>query len=220
MGYENPATYDKTDGGGNLTIAGNKVSWNDLDRDETSHISDSKGVNHFSGDFEHLFEIQLSDRNGVPCGNWWVVANAQSDLKALIDGAANAAYLQLWGTDIEFFVLEGGAEGGSGAYGSADSTTYYITLKRDDDGGANNTGQYEVEIRTGSHTVPPGTLEDTLTRDCAAGGQFDFEFIYFVQSYDDAQGGNSFDGFTENLDLQEAAPPAGIPILRRRRECA
>ena len=51
-------------------------------------------------------------------------------------------------------------------FGSAASTTYYITLHRDDDGGANSTGQYTLEIRTGSHT---GVLQETLSIDSSAG---------------------------------------------------
>lgn len=207
MAYENFETipYDETDESTNITLAGTKVSWAQLRRKDTSHVSDSKGANHFSGDFEHKFKVQFSNRVDTPLVCFWALANAQLNFKALIDSSANAAVFHHYGTTLYLRALENGSLNDALTYTGLDSTTYYITLSRDDGGGTNNTGQYVAEIRITSHS---GELKDTLTVDCSEGEQNDFEYIFGCMSYDDNYDGDT-DGFTENLDLQEGAPPVG-----------
>ncbi len=63
-------------------------------------------------------------------------------------------------------------------------------------------------IRTGSHA---GVLKDTLTIDAAAGEQNDYQYGYCVATRDDSANTNVRNGFTQNLDLQEAEG-LSIPI--------
>lgn len=209
MGYEDFTTYDETDEVGNVTVISSKVSWATLSRNHTSHVSRSKGSNHFRRDFEHLFEIQLSNVVSSPVICFWALANVQLDLKALRDaGGDGAQLLHYQSARLELHVLENGSYTRDIWASASANTTYYVTLARDDDGGANSTGQYTAEIRTGSHT---GTLKDTLTVDCAAGEQNDFEYIFGLMSYDD-NSPSWADGFTQNMDLQD------ISLFRRRME--
>lgn len=209
MAIENFTTYDETDEGSNVTIIASKVSWNDLARTHTSHVSDSKGAGHFSGDFEHKFEFQFSDRVNDPIAVPWALANAQLNSKALADAGADAAFFWQYRDGLRVRLLENGAFNDSLVFVGVDGTLYFVTIKRDDDGGVNNTGQLTAEIHTGDYH-PAGTHVDLLTVDASAGEQNDFEYIFGLMTYDDNSGGNTIDGFTQNLDLQEVAPPVGM----------
>lgn len=209
MAYEYFLNYDETDENNTVTVAASKVSWAALGRSDTSHVSRSKGSNHFAGDFEHLFEVQYSDVISNPLNCFWGLANAQADFKALIDSSADAVNFNHYSSNrLRLSVLEDGVHTLDQWTSAVAGTTYYITLARDDDGGANSAGQYTAEIRTTSHT---GTLRATLTVDCAAGEQNDFEYIFSLMSYDDNTSPHA-GGFTQNLDLQD------ISIYRRRIE--
>lgn len=213
MANEDFTTYDETDEGTNVTVIASKVSWIKITRAETSHVSDSKGGGHFGGDFTHKFECMYENFNGFEIINFWALANVQVDWKTIIDASAKAHVFSLQNEEFMLHVAEAGGRTTDIWANPAVSTTYFITIDRDDDGGANNTGQLVALIRTGSHA---GALQDTLTVDCAVGEQNDFEYVFGLMSYDDNEAGAWADGFTQNLDLQEVAP-SGIVILRRRR---
>lgn len=210
MAYEDFTTYDETDEGDNVTVAQNKVSWEDLARDETSHVSSDKGVNHFGGDFEHLFECQYSGANGWEIHSYWAIANVQQNMKEIDDAGGDYQAFTNANEEFKLKVIENGGTSDDTWADPVSGTTYYITLARDDDGGANNTGQLTAEIRITSHS---GELKATLTVDCAAGEQNDFRYVFGLMSYDDGEGSAWADGYTENLDLQEAAPPAGGQMI-------
>jgi len=205
MAYENFSSYTEVDEGTNVTVATNKVSWVDLDRDETSYLYKDKGANYFDGDFTHQFECQCSGRDaGNPLFAYWVLANDIGNLKTLVDAAVDYIefhyrYDDTNGNLFHLYVVQGGVGITYDTYdGPTDNTTYYITIERDDDGGANGTGQIKAYIRTGSHS---GTLVDTLSADCAAGEQNDYRYIYALCSYDTASAGEDASGYTERLDL-------------------
>jgi len=211
VAYEDFTTYTEVDPGANITKTATKVSWNDLATGSESYICDDKGVDHFSGDFEHLLEITMSDCGFLAYQCWWVLANGLGTPSALATGGGDLYYFyQFGGSSIGITIIENGVNGGSDYWGSpSQSTLYFVTINRDDDSGANSTGRLTVYIRTGSHT---GTLKDTLTVDCKAGEQNDFRYVYPCSSY--GYGSQTCDGYTQNLDLQEAAPPVGAtPLL-------
>jgi hypothetical protein len=212
MAYEDFNTYDETDEGGNVTVTASKISWALLTRAQSSHVSLSKGSAHFGGDLEHKFRCQHSNVFASPLACFWALANTQADYKALIDAGADAAmFYHYTAANLRLVALENGAPVTDQWAGASSSVTYYVTVRRDDDGGANGTGQYTAEVRTGGHA---GTLKDTLTVDCSAGEQNDFEYVFGLMSYDDNDAGNRSSGFTENLDLQEAPTIRGRPGFR------
>lgn len=198
---------DYTEGGaeGDVTIAQYKISWNDLDRDEYEYVYKDKGAAHFSGDFEHLFEIQFSDRANSPAIGFHGVSSAAKDMKALVVDDEDAQLVEHYSAQIKVLLIENGTDDESPHYTGSDSTTYYCTFERDDDGGGTSDGLLTLEIRTGSHT---GNLEDTVTIDCTA--QLDHRYCLACISWRDNNSNYSADGFIENLDLQEGAPPAGF----------
>jgi len=212
MPYEDFLTYDETDQNNNVTVSSSKISWEDMRRSDLTHVSDSKGAAYFDGDFEHKFECQFSDINYAPIVGFWALANVQLAMKPIQDAGEDAAHFYQFEDSLVIQVTENGTPGDSESWQGAESTTYYITLSRNDDGGANSTGQYIAEIRTDSHT---GTLQTTLTCDCAAGEQNDFEFIFGLMNSGSTGVLNTSDGFTQNLDLQgNGEVGAGAMTLR------
>lgn len=213
MAYEDFTTYTEVDEGGNVTVTTNKVSWVDLDTDETSFLYKDMTVDFFDGDFTHKFECQVSGRDaGNPLFAYWMVANDIGDIFFLINNSNDFIfftyfYSSVTGNNFELTLWENGAPGEADVFdGPTDGVTYYVTISRDDDGGANNTGQIKAYIRTGSHS---GSLVDTLSVDCAAGEQNDYRYIYALCSYDESAADEDASGHTERLDLSPVILIAG-----------
>lgn len=211
MAYEDFTTYTEFDEGGDITVdSATKVSWVSLKSiQDTGYLYKDKGVNHFSADFTHKFEIQFSNVGTVTVLYQWMLANAIGDWRDLyVAGEDFYAFNLYYGAEnLRLMVVEGGVIVDNDVWpspGPQDLTTYFIEIVRDDDGGANNTGRLTSYIRTGSHA---GALQDTLVVDCSAGEQNDYRYIYAVATDDTDSSSSSIDGFTQNLDIGEA--PAG-----------
>lgn len=216
MAYEDFTTYDETDEGDNVTVIASKVSWVSLTRGESSYVSKSKGSNHFSGDFTHQFVCNFSDRFSYALVGAWALANVQNDLKGIVDSSGDGLFFGQESSALVFklYTVENGSLNGDISITFTASTDYYVTIVRDDDGGANSTGQITATIRTGSHV---GSVFDILTVDCGVGEQNDFEYIYGLQGYDSGSGGaGSISGYTENLDLNEVSVSI-IPLIMYNR---
>ena len=185
---------------GELSTSSTTASWDDLTRKEVSYIYQDYGANHFSGDFEHQFEIQYSDDTSSPVSVFWMLANAIGDMKALNDGAEDYLKLDMYNGTLRLVTVAGGSDSDSDTWAATTGVTYYITLSRDDDGGVNSTGQLTAVVRTGSHS---GSTQTTLSADCDAGEQNDYRYLYVANTYKDNQDGHSVDGFCQNLDIGE-----------------
>lgn len=206
-GYENPQTYDETDVGNVITIdSATKVSWVDIDRDEARHVSDSKGAAHFGGDFAHKFECYYENEAGASLVVHWQLANSQTDWAAQITNTEDFVLFYVFGSDDDCYVrvYENGVSIDDDMWGDFNTgTLWFITATRTD-----ATKTYVFDIRDDGHAEP---IHDTLT--IVANNALDFEHVFFVNSYHD-DNANPIDGYTQNLDLQEAAPgppePTGV----------
>lgn len=200
MAYENfLVDYAEVDGGDDVARATNKVSWVNLPRNVHSYVYRNMGLDHFSGDFEHQFEIKWTARSGTGIAAWWAIYDGIGSL-AQQSGNGYALYLQ--DTNIVLATVEGGSTIDTESWTSTINTLYFITIVRDDNGGVNSTGQITAYIRTGSHA---GNLEATLTVDNSAGEQNDMQYVYALSSYNDGNA-STWSGYIENLDLGEAEP--------------
>lgn len=200
--FTNPA-WTEVDPGNDITVTASRITATAvLSRQDTFYVNRDIGVNYFDGDFTHKFEIEFSSVgvNGVV--TFWMLANSVNDVKGVIDANEDCISLEVWDDteNIRLRIVENGSsrEDTWAQPGPLASTTYYITVVRDDGGGVNNTGRVTAYIRTGSHA---GALQDTLTLDSAAGEQNDFRYIYGMVGYDDNNNGNTSNAFTQNLDF-------------------
>ena len=65
MAYEDFTTYTEVDVGGIVTVAENKVSWNDMTDLEAWLLYKDMTADHFNGDFTHEFECQCGCGTGA-----------------------------------------------------------------------------------------------------------------------------------------------------------
>ena len=218
MAYEDFQTFtlfDEDDPDSITVDSATKVSWVNFDsRDLTGYLYKDYNAGHFSGDFNHQFEIQFANVANLCIAVHWGLWNIIGDFRAVVDASEDGCAFRVKDDteNLELFLIEDGATSSDdwSQPGPQPSTTYYVTVDRDDDGGVNNTGQYVAYIRTGSHA---GVLRDTLTKDAAAGEQNDYRYLYAVASVDSNAAKGPLDGYTENLDLNEAVAAAPTAAL-------
>lgn len=210
MPIEDFTTYTEADPGADVTVDSNTVSWDDLNcRNTDSYVYRDKGVGYYDGDFVNRFIIERgADIDNGAIVYHWVIANVKDDFQAFKDDDRDAAGIRVYystgsSSGIYLNLIEAGEQLQDGWAGSgipAAGTPYYITVKRDDSAGANNTGRYTVRICTVAHYGEDGAvLQDTLSLDCSADCQFDFQYVYGLCSLN--YGDNYYcDGYTEDME--------------------
>jgi len=209
--------YIEVDPGTTITVDTDTVSWNDLEtRGSSSYVYKDKGASHFDGDFEHKFKCQFSDGHNLNQAAFWMMANAVGDIKALRDADEDfLCFFYYLSSEVNYLYLqiyENGEQAVSANWDAAvASTTYYVRLPRDDDGGANSTGQIKAYIATTNYDNEGGDLKVELTVDCSVGEQNDFQHIYVLNTYNSASA-STCDGFTEELNLQEGSQIINAPL--------
>lgn len=206
-GNEDFTTYTEVDEDGDITIASTKVEWVTITRADESYVYKDYTANHFNGDLTHQFEFYLDAEVGTTVTSNYGLCNYINDYKYGLDNSEDQQGVDHYNTTQRLYVLENGGYTHD-SWTMLLDTLYFYTFERDDDGGANNTGQLTIEIRTGSHAGP---LQDTLTQDCSVGEQNDFRYAYILQTYNDG-GTGCTDGYLQNLDLNEVAGGLSIPI--------
>jgi hypothetical protein len=214
MAYEDYTTFTELDPTSDITVeSATKISFEDLTQSGGYRVFKDYTADHFDGDFTHQFEVQFSD-NVSSCSVYpWTVANVLNTGSGIIGtpGEYAACFLIAGSLDFYLRLIEDGSIPQDSWPDAVESTTYYITIDRDDDGGVNSAGRYTMYIRTGSHE---GALQDTLVVDAEVGGQKDYRYLYALE--DHGAGGGSIDGFVQNLDINEVtdniSKVMGIPL--------
>lgn len=201
--FEDFSTYTEVDEKSTITVTASTVSWVTLDLDSTSYVYDDKGVDHFAGDFSHQFEVVVDNVINASSRVYsYVVSNSIGSYDQI--AGANESLIGFYSVGTPAFVLETHKGGSSSTFDTSITLTegvrYFVTIDRDDDAGANNTGLFTATIRTGSHT---GSVFDTLTVDNQTANQKDYRYIYGVCSNDIGNTARKQDGETKNLNLNE-----------------
>ena len=204
MASEDFTTYTEIDPNSKITKTSSKVLWDDLSRNEEAYVYKEMGYRFFNKDFTHKLKIQFSD-----CGNGytirvthWALSENVDDEKAWMDYFYNAVILFVYDYtwNIYLRIYDEGSPTSDIWSGAQESTTYYITITRDRDGGISNSGRYTAYICTNGYYGEGGNLEDTLQVDSQAAVPVDWHFIFACNTYNDGEL-PSCDGFTEDLDL-------------------
>jgi len=196
-------TFTEVDTPGWITsITATRVNWVDMDNNADAYLFLDLDPDSFDGDFSFRFINQMYNaRDDWSRAGVWGVSDTVDDavhwangivLKAHYHPTNNQYYyfLQLWENGVEVVYVDGGAV--------IPSTSYYITVARDDTGGVNGTGQTTATIRTDSHT---GSVVYTLSVDSSVGEQNDYRYLYAVVSDDGGSANRDIDGYTDTLEL-------------------
>lgn len=199
---ENLLAYTEVDPNNKITVTAAKSSWVDLTRNEDAYVYADKGVGHFDGDYEHLLEAQISlPTEQIAWAAHWVLANLVDDVKGIQDASGDAHYVfSIYHPTVpDYRLYLGELNGGTATtdYGVIlVDTRYYLKVKRDEAVGVNGT-LYCYIYSDAARTTLVDTLTVTLTE------KQDFRYVYVTNTWNSA-GDYDHDGFTENLDLQEA----------------
>jgi len=206
--FTDPAWDSVSIDGNPCTVIAAKVSWNTLDRDEETHVSDTaahQGIS-LAGNFTFKFEYQYNNITNnplvVPCGAF----EAAETLQSLVDGTRDGIYFNQYQDDFRLHIKEAGVSVDSDtAPALAAATTYFITLDY-----VVATKTATLEIHTGAHH-PGGVHVDLLSATGVAG--VTLTTIMAPAALDDGLGNSTIDGFIQNLDLGAVAPSKGQVII-------
>jgi len=212
---EDFTTYTETDAGGLLTVAETSVTWDDVTRASAAIVWKDFGADYFGSDLHHRIEFTVPANGDMDDSAWvyfWAITNvggtsypgyfpgyietANGDYQSVcfVNGAGDMPFFQLRLSEAGNVVLDTSTT-------LTASTKYYLDIVRDDDGGANGTGQYTVYVCTGNYYTESGySLIDTLTVDCSAGEQNDFRYMYVTLPR--GSGAQATDGVVESLDME------------------
>ena len=208
MATQNFSTYTEVDVAANVVAIDSaaQCSATSIDRDEAAYIYKDFGASHFAGDFEHLFECQVSSGSGN-AGFVYLdgLANAVGGLGA-IDGAGGTwiSPVFVYSTSPDYLLYLRECDAGTLYQDTSSisaSTSYYCKHVRTE--GAPSTVTlyiYTDAARTNLHDTLSLNLNQADT---------DYRYLYAIAGSNDGAGSRLLSGYIKDLDLQEAA--AGNP---------
>ena len=210
MAIEDFTTYAEFDEGGDLTVTATKVDVVGLQKDEDAHVSDSKGIDHFDGDFDHDVELFMNGGSSSNAAEYhpWAMANSAESSQFFSDNNSDCLFVQTFvGQGYAVVEIDGGNFSNTSVQAINDGAVIFFSVVRDESVGSFGSLEcfaYSDSGRTnliGSRSQLLGTNKK------------DFEFVFGAQSKN-GTGTTQFTGFTQNLDLQEGVvPPEGEAAL-------
>ena len=195
MALENfTADYTEVDEDGDITVAANTLTIDTLRRDAVSHVYRDMGAGHFSGDFTHNVTIDITGTTGGGSSGCYVWA--------VSDAVGN----------------QSGVDGIACFYSK---TTEDYQIRDWDDSSGDTTvgvGQQTVDVEFSRTTTTaaadfydqdePPNLLDTVSTPCQSTA---YRYVQALVSFESGTFGTDTISLTiANLDLNEAAPPAGF----------
>ena len=182
---ENDLGWFERDPGVKMSYTGTELTLTTLEtRNSNSWVMQDYDADYFSADLDHRFKMNISSLEAfafaipwmlcdIPADTWYITDSTSTDGVEfqVYDGDPGDAFIK---------IIENGAVAGSDSFvnGIDADTDYFITVRRDDDAGANNTGQWTCYICTVNFFGEAGSVtEDTLTADCSAGEQNDYRYL-------------------------------------------
>lgn len=181
-----------------ISVIAGKASWVEMSRNDTAYFYRDMDAGHFSGDFEHLLEVELTAVSGNGLLSYWTVANDIGDRKALIVADKDLILCDHYQDDLRMWEVNAGGETiGDKSYTLTTGTERWLKIKRVE-GGTSYVYCYIYDSTARDNLVDTITLE--LTEDQ------NFRYVYSIMGFDDNFSSGAWgSGYTKELDLQEAA---------------
>jgi hypothetical protein len=211
MATENFIGYTETDPDTVITVAASKVSWVQLERNSDAYVYDDKGAAHFGGDFDHKLDVQIT--TGIAdggAGGFWALTNSVNDWAGLVTASADGLRVYWYrGAGPVYYIglteLDAGTEYEDSWNGASLDTTYYLRIKRDESVGTYGTIYCGIYSTSGLRNAGDGTDGDVDNLAVTLHtSKKDFRYVFAVMSSNTGDNDKESDGFSENLDLQEA----------------
>lgn len=200
MATENFTTYTEVDPNSHITVtSAAQINFAGLAKNEDAYCYSDKGVAHFSGDFEHLAEIQMTSDVGTDgTGGFITLSNIVDDIQGIKTASGDALYCRWEEGGATLYVWEDIA-GTSyfSSYAGSYATPYYIKFERDEAVGTYGTLYLYIYS-------DPARTNLLATRSIALHEKEDFRYIFVSHSRNVALSGHTTTGYIKDLDLQEA----------------
>ena len=211
MSTENFSTYTEVDTNNKLTVTTSKATAADADRDEYVYLYKDMTTDHFDAldvDFELFIEASSVEDGlaGVAITNTIgsIPQFENPDVTVYIVDVASFARILL---------VRGALIANDQSINLSFDTVYYCTLTR---AAGNTTCNCLIYSDSGKTD-----LLDTLG--VTDYGSVKWRYVYGFVNYNSGHSGLNFDGYTQNLDLNEVVAPTpvadgdliGIPIIRK-----
>jgi hypothetical protein len=195
---EDFTTHTKSDPQGTISVTSSTITFTNLTRNATAYVASDKGVNHFSGNFEHLVRIKKTAHQNYSDAYLWALANALQHFYRTTN------YLALPSSENGTAIKEndGTSSYAVSLYAISLGTTYYVRISRDESVGTYGT-LYAYIYSDSSMT----TLLDEASLLLHA--KQDFRYVYGLGCLNT---GESYycSGEVSNLDLQEGETDTGF----------
>jgi len=196
---EDFTTYTEADPGDDLTVTATKVTAVNVLDDTDSWVYDDKGVDHFDGDFEFLFDWKVNYEDTDSKSRICALSNQidqWNDIDSENDSALGIYVTSSNGNPVWYACeLDSGAQYFLGASYYSNATQYYCKFKRDESVGTYGTLYtyfYTDSDRTSLHSSGSGALH-TSKKD------YRYISVYLPSGHDNKPFSFEF----ANLDLQE-----------------
>lgn len=198
MTYEDFTGYDEVDEDNDITVTTNKIDVSSIRRDALSYVRLDKTADHF-GDFEHLITTRYVTASGANATSGiWMLSDAANTIQGGADGDDGLQVLWYYNgaNDLRIYLFDREVDNYDYyVFPDSNAKTVYLTIKRD--GTTLTCDIYNDSSRT--------DLQDHLEIVCQTE---QYRYVFGMMSWQiDALGSLTITYYTENLDLQEAAPP-------------
>ncbi|KKL04821.1 hypothetical protein LCGC14_2612220, partial [marine sediment metagenome] len=203
---EDFTTYTESDVLGRLSQTSTRSTITAMQPDDNqTWLQNDKGAGFFSGNFSHKFTLRIDSFSAFIWQAVWGITNNLDDIQGIIDNSQDGLFIELLGQTnriIEATEVNAGSRSGT-ASGSplSSSTTYYLTVERDESVGSFGT----LSVRVYSNAARTSLVSSsTLTLNVAN----DFRYIFAPLSYDRTGGEvGPFSGYVEDLVLAGGDAP-------------
>lgn len=205
MSVEDLTTYTEVDPGTYLSVTSSRSTFTNMTQAIDAYVYKDKGVDHFDGNFEHLITVYQgqTENIGDPYVTHWCLANMVNDYYYIFLNADSLAIdvRSLHGSPpyitIQLRETVAGTRYSFTAHDESINTPYYLKIKRNEAVGTYGTIYCYIYSDSG-RTNLLATLSGALHE------KEDFRYIYTTQSWNSGSSNSICDGYSENLDLQEA----------------
>ncbi len=195
MANQDFTTYTKVDPNSRFTVTSTRITASGLLRNEDAYNYWDFGAGYFDGDLAHLITTK-SETTTTGIAIYHGLFNIVDDFKGIKDAGGDGIFIfNNNGNSIILSELHAGAQYNDAFAGSL-GTVYYVTFERDEAVGTYGTLYCYIYSDASRET-----LVDTLS--VALHEKEDFRYNMLVQSNNDGTT-TVFNGYVENLDLQEA----------------
>jgi len=219
MAIEDFTTYTVHEPDDRVSVTSSAITVTALQRDEEAYVAKDLGVDHFTGDFEHLFDFIFTAHGGGTNDKWsmWAITNELLNSENDHDQSGTSECLNLWGgyddsPGIKYIQLRNFVNGTIASFATLTgtyelNTQYYGTVQRTDT---------TVEARVYSDSNR-GTLVGSGS--LAQSSAYSYQYIHGLLGGEFT--GNAYlTGVVSNLDLQEVPPvkpgaSSVVPIMQR-----